>query len=347
MSQQAPEKAGYRPKLLRCSLSWKLLFKKISIKAEDVAELAHLPPTVFAYANSKITPDQYMRIWRAVEKLHDDEYMGLSFARSALRDVINLSVCALLFSKNMAEAISKLNEYQALMIPAHFHCEDIDDETVIHVTLDLPQQDMPRSLSYAILVFLLELIRTCTGEHIIPSKVLLNNGGERKPRYIDYFGVEPQNSQNLSITVKRADLERPFHSSNEQLWQFFEPLLQKRVELLEQSTRYSGRIKGYLYERLSRGQSDIKSVAEHFSMTSRTLQRRLFEEGTSFRKIVDETRSELAFVYLSNTNLAAYEISFLLGFEDKNSFFRAFHRWTGTTPQAARASLEGRKNHLR
>ena len=346
MTDQAPDKATYRPKLLRASLSWGAMLKRISLKPEDVAARAHLPPTVFTYANSKITPDQYVRIWRAVEELHNDEYMGLTFSRSALHDVINLSVCALLFSKNMSDAINKLNDFQALITPAHFSCEENEQETTIYITPDIPLENAPLSLIYSMIVFLVELIRTCTGERIIPNKVLLNTGGERKPRYIDYFGVEPEHSSSISLTVSREDMDKPFLSNNEQLWAFFEPLLKRRMELLDQSTRYSGRVKGYLFERLASGQCDIKSVAEHFSMTSRTLQRRLFEEGTSFRKILDETRSEMAFVYLSSTNLAAYEISFLLGFEDKNSFFRAFHRWTGTTPQAARTALEGRKNYF-
>jgi len=174
----------------------------------------------------------------------------------------------------------------------------------------------------------------------------LNNNGEYKPRYIDYFGIEPQNANNLSLTIKRKDMERPFLSNNKQIWQFFEPLLRRRLDLIDKSTRYTGRVKGYLFGKLSSGQSDIKSVSEYFSMTSRTLQRRLLEEETSFRKILDEARSEMAFIYLSNTDFAAYEISFLLGFEDKNSFFRAFQRWTGTTPQAARMSLRERTIQL-
>ena len=356
------EKAAYKPKMLRASLSWNALFKRLSLKAEDVAKIAHLPPTIFKQASPKLLPEQTVRIWKAVEKLHKDgQHIGLEFARPSLKNSVNLAICALLFSKDLANAIKNLNDFQPLMMPTHYryedhryedhryedrHAENNQEQTTIHVTLDIAQQDLPRSLSYFILVMLVELVRASTGEQTIPSSVVLNNGGERDPRYTDYFGVEPLNSNRLSITFKREDMKKPFLLGNEKTWQFFAPLLKRRAELSGQSPRYTSQVKGYLFEKLSSGQSDIKSVSEHFSMTSRTLQRRLFEEGTSFRKILDETRSEMAFVYLSNTDFAAYEISFLLGFEDKNSFFRAFHRWTGTTPQAARASLDGRKNYL-
>lgn len=344
---QQQEKPVYKPKLMRASFSWNIVFKKLSIKAEDIANLSEVPITVFKHANSKITPDQFIRIWKAVEELDpDSEYMGLEAAQTSLKNTINLAICALLFSKNLSHAIKNLNNFQALMMPAHFHSEDHGDETTINVTLDVSPEDTPRSMSYFVLVFLVELLRTCTGRPIVPIKVLLNNDGENKPRYIEYFGTEPQNANNLSITIKREEMEKPFLSNNKQIWQFFKPLLQRRVDLIDKSTRYTGRVKGYLFGKLSRGQSDIKSVSEYFSMTPRTLQRRLFEEDTSFRAILDETRSEMAFIYLSTTDFAAYEISLLLGFEDKNSFYRAFQRWTGTTPQAARTSLERRKEQL-
>ncbi len=72
-------------------------------------------------------------------------------------------------------------------------------------------------------------------------------------------------------------------------------------------------------------------------MSRRSLQRSLREEETSFRKILSDTRERLARHYLSHSDMAAAEISFLLGYDDPNSFFRAFRSWTGTTPESLRA----------
>ena len=74
-------------------------------------------------------------------------------------------------------------------------------------------------------------------------------------------------------------------------------------------------------------------------MSKRTLQRRLEEEGENFRVLINRCRENLARHYLSNTNLSGYEIAFLLGFEDPNSFYRAFMAWTGQTPETVRGSL--------
>ena len=74
-------------------------------------------------------------------------------------------------------------------------------------------------------------------------------------------------------------------------------------------------------------------------MSERTLQRRLHAEGTRFHDLLEEARRTIACSDLSNRNLAAYEVSFLLGCVELSTFFRAFKRWTGKTPQEYRASL--------
>ena len=72
-------------------------------------------------------------------------------------------------------------------------------------------------------------------------------------------------------------------------------------------------------------------------MSTRTLQRHLKNEGTSFQAALNETRESLARHYLMNSAMSAGEISFLLGYEDPNSFYRAFRSWTGLTPDKLRA----------
>ncbi|MEL6180654.1 MAG: helix-turn-helix domain-containing protein, partial [Myxococcota bacterium] len=71
-------------------------------------------------------------------------------------------------------------------------------------------------------------------------------------------------------------------------------------------------------------------------LSKRTLQRRLRSEGPTFQEVLNTTREELARHYLLNTVFSGTEIAFLLGFKDPNSFFRAFHGWTGHSPEKLR-----------
>ena len=67
-------------------------------------------------------------------------------------------------------------------------------------------------------------------------------------------------------------------------------------------------------------------------MSARTLQRRLGELGTSYQDLLDDVRRRAARRLLANTDLGTGEVAFLLGFEEANSFTRAFQGWERTTP---------------
>lgn len=77
---------------------------------------------------------------------------------------------------------------------------------------------------------------------------------------------------------------------------------------------------------------DLEEVAQHLHMPTWTLRRKLAEEGTRFRDLLNDTRRDLAEAYIRDTELAFGEIAYLLGFASAEAFQRAFKRWTGVTP---------------
>lgn len=90
-------------------------------------------------------------------------------------------------------------------------------------------------------------------------------------------------------------------------------------------------VKRLLSELLRTCEASVDVAARRLGMTGRSLQRRLKEEGTSFQAVREDVRRALAERYLAD-GLTINEISFLLGFSEPSAFFRAFKRWTGTTP---------------
>jgi AraC-like DNA-binding protein len=84
------------------------------------------------------------------------------------------------------------------------------------------------------------------------------------------------------------------------------------------------------------GEPKQGEVARVLAVSARTLARRLAEEGTTLGGLVEEARRERALLLLDDHSLSCSEIAFLLGYSEPAAFFRAFKRWTGTTPQALR-----------
>ena len=83
---------------------------------------------------------------------------------------------------------------------------------------------------------------------------------------------------------------------------------------------------------------DLEEVAARLKLPTWTLRRKLAEEGTQFRAILNDTRRDLAMTYIRDTELAFGEIAYLLGFASAQAFQRAFRRWNNQTPGEFRRS---------
>jgi len=87
------------------------------------------------------------------------------------------------------------------------------------------------------------------------------------------------------------------------------------------------------------GHLRMAQVADALHLSPRTLQRRLGDAGTSYQQLLDQVRHHLARRLLDATDLDVGEIAFLLGFEELNSFNRAFRQWEGATPARWRTAV--------
>ena len=124
------------------------------------------------------------------------------------------------------------------------------------------------------------------------------------------------------------------------MWSIFEPQLNQRMQDLTQNATYTEKVRACLMEIMASGQYRVGDVASRLALSPRTLQRHLSNEGTSFQQVLDGLREELARNYLAKSEYSSGQIAFLLGYEDPNSFFRAFRGWTGQTPEVVRASIQ-------
>jgi AraC-like DNA-binding protein len=186
------------------------------------------------------------------------------------------------------------------------------------------------------LAFFVRLARMATRESIHAVQVTMPLVPDPRPAYEHYFGTAIRKGKMPSISFSASDAELPFLTANDAIWQVFEPNLRRRLKELDETVSTSERVRDLLLESLPSGQTSMDAIASRLALSKRTLQRRLGGEGVTFQSLVNQTREELARHYLSNTTLSIGEISFLLGFEDPNSFFRAFHEWTGVTPDGLR-----------
>ena len=92
------------------------------------------------------------------------------------------------------------------------------------------------------------------------------------------------------------------------------------------------RIRIAIQQKLTGRRPNVEDIADALHISSRTLQRRLQDQGSSFQRVLEEARHQLARHYLNNSVLELNEAAYLLGYQDGNSFVRAFRNWEGVPP---------------
>jgi AraC-like DNA-binding protein len=144
------------------------------------------------------------------------------------------------------------------------------------------------------------------------------------------------NAEHNCFWMNKGKLEQPTNMGDVVLAHQNEQVVQRYLEKMN-SASWSERCSQVIQKALSNHEPTLTSVASVFNITDRTLSRRLKEEGTSFRQLLQKKRLELAEYYLSSTAKSITEITYNLAFTDTSNFSRAFQRWKGMTPSEYRA----------
>lgn len=143
---------------------------------------------------------------------------------------------------------------------------------------------------------------------------------------------------SVRFTFDAALLDVPIGGADTTLGVVLDRHLEEQTAQLPADDDLLTSIRRAIADDLSEGAPDLDRIARRLAMSRRTLQRALQREGTSFQRLVDDTRRELAMARLRDPRLTLSELAFLVGFSELSAFDRAFRRWTGQSPGAYRAA---------
>jgi AraC-like DNA-binding protein len=122
----------------------------------------------------------------------------------------------------------------------------------------------------------------------------------------------------------------------------YELHVQNAQRKVEQDAGVAAQVRAQILGQLHAGEPSITRVGRKLAMSESTLRRRLREEGTSHRELVDQVRWQLAQSYLGDAALGIREVAFLLGFAHVSAFHKAFRRLSGgLTPHEYRSRPKG------
>lgn len=320
---------------------WQILLKDLNVSPQDVLRAANLPLDLFSRKSSTLTADELYKLWDGLAAiLSDNPTFPLDFATSATPETFSPPVFASFCSPDLNVAAKRISYYKPLIGPIRINLETNSEQTTIKIDALQQTRDLPPSLVMAELVWWIHMPRIATREHLIPLSVHSTVDIPKKAVYEDFFGVGITKAEFNGVTFSAEDASRPFLTASDAMWSIFEPELNQRMQDLAQSATYTQRVRACLMEILAGGQYKVGDVASRLAVSPRTLQRQLRNEGTNFQEVLDGLREELARHYLAKSAYTNGQIAFLLGYEDPNSFFRAFRAWTGQTPEVVRGNLQ-------
>ena len=321
------------------NLGWKALLKDLGMVPEHVLRRASLPADLLSRGEQLLSTSEYCRFWQAMEEESPEPVFGLRIVEYLSVESFDPPLFAALCSANMMQAVQRLAKYKQLMAPMALEIGIVEGGALRLTPRWLDAQgEVPYSLQVAELAFFVRLIQLATREPVKACHLTLPRAptSSQSKRYQAFFGVAVSVDPSPAITFTAKDALRPFLTVNEGMWHLFEPDLRRRLSELSDTATTAERVCALLLELLPSSVATIDEVASRLAMSRRTLQRRLEDEGENFRALLNGTRERLARHYLQHTALSSGEIAFLLGFEDPNSFYRAFHDWTGQTPERIR-----------
>ena len=300
----------------------------IGIRVGEALKIAGVPEDLFSRKKPVLDEADYYRFMEAVGAQIIDPRLPIMVASADNIESFSPPIFAAYCSKNGKTCLQRLSRYKRIIAPMKYELCEADGEIMLVISASTEDLSMPQFLVETEMVFVIHIIRTATKANIAPIEVRM-----RKPvtddAFIGFLGCQVVQGDENVIVFRSDDMEKPFISHNENMWEFFEPELQKRLYEMERDGSFSAKVRSALTELLPGGAGTVDEVASKLDVSKRTLQRKLTEENTSFQKQLNGTREILAKHYIRNTDMSSDEIAFLLGYQEINSFLRAFSLWTG------------------
>jgi AraC-like DNA-binding protein len=301
-----------------------------------------LPPTLWTPGRGMVTTEQFFGLWRALGELADDPAIGLKLPGRVPLEQHHPASIAAQHARTFRDALQRLARYKLLCCSEEMLIVEGKEECRVGFNWVLSRELAPPLLIDAVFASTVELGRRGTRRRLHPSRVELARNAGQLEMYETHFGcpVKFKARQN-AIFFRTSDLDLPFITYNAELLAMLSPQLDRELARRKAEQTVVAKVKWVLVRLLGGHQPGIMAVAKELGMSSRTLQRRITEDGTSFRQLVSDARRELARHYLLQPSLELVETACLLGYEDPNSFFRAFREWEGMTPGEWKAAHRG------
>lgn len=315
------------------------------ISVEVLCRLAGLDIDELRDNNKPLDPQKVGTIWQNAIHLSKDNHFGLHFGESLQLSALGIVGEIIKSSDTVGKALTIAASLTHLITTA-FRLDVAQNDQTFTVKFIPPEADWKDSITSVqtldlLMVFVIHELDGLLFKKIKPIAVAYARDITNMDDYERVMRCKPvANADENEIIFDKAYWDQPIISANYELQNF---LLQKlpplKGSLKEKQSLYN-RIYNYMLANSYLGIVSLDDIASNFNLSTRTLQRKLKDEGINFQQVADEVRKLLAINYLKAGEYPVKQVSYMLGYNELSAFTRTFKRWTGVTPGSYLKMLE-------
>ncbi len=299
------------------------LLKKLDIDPKCIED----PNARFNYASI----DQ---LWLEAVNLANDPTFGLRAARFWHPSQIGALGYAWLASTSLRSALGRLSRYMPILTEgAMLDIDESRHELSAHLKYrEISKQQPTRTDSF--MAMLLAMCQANCGDSFHPASITLTHDepADSSEFYTLFRCPIHFSAEENRFNITKSDADRKLLSANPRLTQISDQLIIEAIARLEKNN-FIAQVSSEIYKQLPSGNISDTSIASALNVSQRSLQRKLQNEGTTFKLVLNDLRTSLAKKYMLDSNMRLIEVAFMLGYSEYSTFSRAFKRWTGLSPR--------------
>ena len=319
-------------------MAWALL-ESYGVDPLPLFRKAYIDPALMSDMSSRINRPTQDLLWRSIADSVNDPCFGLKVGKFWHPSYMHALGYAWMSSSTLRSSLARLVRFihivnKSIDIKLKEESNNVSVEA-INLSSSSPRDEY--WYADADMSVLITMCRANYGEKLNP--VSLSFKHEEPACAGDFFALfrcpVVFGAERNCMVLLSEDLDKRLPGSNTLMSQVHDQEIIRYLARLDEHDIVH-RVKNAIIELLPDGRMSDTKVAEALLMSNRSLQRKLEEQGTTFKSILTEVRKELALKYIQDSQLTLTEISFMLGFSEMSAFSRAFKHWTGESPKAQR-----------
>ncbi len=299
------------------------LFKENGIELTDIKRNDTRYPT-----------GQLSNIWQLAVEKTQDPYLAIRVARYFKPSTYGALGLTMAASATVHDALTRFSRYYA-MINDGSQVSLVESNNDLYLTLNPLLESKLHSSIYGVsstLCCLYNLLKEVAGEGLVVKEVHFEQCLSSSVEFENFFSCPViYGSICNKIVFNKYNILTKQHFYHSGFICSLDSWIEQQLSKIEQEMT-SNKVKDILFKHLNDGDFSQKNIASNLAMSTRKLQRKLNEEGTTYTELLNDYRKNLAIKLIIKDTMPLSEVSCLLGFNNQSNFTRAFKRWTGTTP---------------